>query len=45
MDGRAFLGAGLAAAAAVLIYVNTCPAGFAFDDSFAVVRSLKGPWP
>jgi hypothetical protein len=44
MDG-AVLGASFAAAAAVLVYANTLPAGFAFDDSFAVVRRLKGACP
>lgn len=32
------LGTILSAGAAVLVYSNTLPAGFAFDDNFAVVR-------
>lgn len=28
--------------AAVLVYLNTLPAGFAFDDNFAVVSKHKG---
>jgi glycosyltransferase A (GT-A) superfamily protein (DUF2064 family) len=31
------LGAVLAAATAALVYLNTLPAGFVFDDGFAVV--------
>ena len=37
------LGAVLAAATAALVYLNTLPAGFVFDDGFAVV-SVRRRW-
>lgn len=34
-------GTWVCALVAVIVYVNTLPANFAFDDSFAVVRTLS----
>ena len=34
----------LTLAASLLTYLNTLPAGFAFDDNFAVVREPQVTW-